>query len=107
LAIPDLELLAPLVARFLDGRPLTSCEQVEILHIAQGFETKDSAVADGVAIETIRSRRKRLYGKLGLSSAREVLSSLFALSLKMLADGERIEREPSADEARRRQACNG
>lgn len=92
--LPETELLTRLLERYLQGRPVTSCERVEMLHIAQGFECKDSAMADDVATETIRSRRKRLYTKLEVSGSQEIISSLLALSLRMLADGERIDAGP-------------
>ena len=108
--ISETALFTRLLARYLAGRSLTSCERVEMLHIAQGFECKDSAVADDVATETIRSRRKRLYMKLEVSGSQEIISNLLALSLRMLADGERIDAGPRAEQfsdARRRALPGG
>jgi hypothetical protein len=42
------------------------------------------------------ARRKRIYTKLGVSGAGELISALLALSLRMLAKSERIERQPIA-----------
>ena len=41
--------------------------------------------------ETIRARRKRIYRKLELSGAGDLISKFLAQSLTMLAKGERIE----------------
>ena len=64
--------------------------------MAQGFACKDSAAAAGVSPETIRARRKRIYRKLDVSGSGELISSLLALSLTMLAKGERVEPRPVA-----------
>jgi DNA-binding CsgD family transcriptional regulator len=87
----DIELLAPLGARFLEGTTLTPAERSEVLRMAQGFACKDSAAAANVSPETIRARRKRIYRKIDMSGANELIASLLALSLKMLAAGEKIE----------------
>ncbi len=96
MSIPDITILTPLVARFLEGAHLTPAERAEVLHIAQGFASKDSATAEDLSPETIRSRRKGSYKKLGVSGAGELISALLALSLQMLARGERIEPQPIA-----------
>jgi DNA-binding CsgD family transcriptional regulator len=89
--IPDHDLLAQLTAKYLEpSAALTPAERKEVLHIAQGFACKDSATADDRALETIRSRRKRLYGKLRVSGSGDLLSRLLALSLEMLVRGERL-----------------
>ena len=88
--VPDPELLTLLATRYLEPTPLTPAERKEVIHIAQGFACKDSATADDRALETIRSRRKRLYGKLHVSGSGDLLSRLLALSLEMLARGERL-----------------
>ena len=97
---PDSQVLEALVDRYSTGTRLTSTECREITHIAQGFASKGSATADGCAVETIRSRRKKLYRKLHLSGANQLISSLLALSLDMLARGERPEetRRPLAND---------
>ncbi len=88
---PDPALLAQLAARYLEAAAvLTPAERKEVLHIAQGYACKDSATVDDRALETIRSRRKRVYGKLHVSGSTELLSRLLALSLGMLARGERL-----------------
>ena len=90
----DIEILTPFAARFMEGSTLTPAERAEVLRIAQGFACKDSAAAAGVSPETIRARRKRIYRKLDVPGSGELLASLLSLSLKMLANGERIERRP-------------
>ncbi len=90
----DIEILTPFAARFMEGTTLTPAERAEVLRIAQGFACKDSAAAAGVSPETIRARRKRIYRKLDVPGSGELLASLLALSLKMLAKGERIEPRP-------------
>src|SRR5574342_737828 len=90
----DIEILTPFAAKFLEGTSLTPAERAEVLRIAQGFACKDSAAAAGVSPETIRARRKRIYRKLDVPGSGELLASLLALSLKMLAKGERIEPRP-------------
>jgi hypothetical protein len=59
--------------------------------MAQGFACKDSAAGANVSPETIRARRKRIYRKLDLGGAGELISEMLALSLQMLAKGEKIE----------------
>ncbi len=90
----DIEILTPFAAKFMEGTTLTPAERAEVLRIAQGFACKDSAAAAGVSPETIRARRKRIYRKLDVPGSGELLASLLALSLRMLAKGERIEPRP-------------
>lgn len=87
----DPDLLKPFAARFLKGSALTPSERAEILRIAEGLGCKDSAAAASVSPETIRARRKRIYRKLDAPGASELLASMLALSLGMLASGERLE----------------
>lgn len=77
--------LAPIVATLASRNALTPAERTEVLRIAQGFGCKDSAAAADVSPETIRARRKRIYRKLSLSGANEVISTLLAQSLRALA----------------------
>jgi DNA-binding CsgD family transcriptional regulator len=86
----DIEILTPFAARFMEGSTLTPAERAEVLRIAQGFACKDSAAAAGVSPETIRARRKRIYRKLDVPGAGQLLASLLGHSLGMLADGERL-----------------
>jgi DNA-binding CsgD family transcriptional regulator len=90
----DVEILTPFTATFLERSTLTPAERAEVLRLAQGFACKDSAAATDVSPETIRARRKRIYHKLDVSGAGELISTLLALSLKMLKEGERIEPRP-------------
>src|SRR5512145_3038884 len=90
----DIEILAPFAAKFMEGTNLTPAERAEVLRIAQGFACKDSAAAANVSPETIRARRKRIYRKIDVAGSSEIISALLALSLKMLASGERIEPRP-------------
>jgi DNA-binding CsgD family transcriptional regulator len=90
----DVEILAPFAAKFMEGTNLTPAERAEVLRIAQGFACKDSAAAANVSPETIRARRKRIYRKIDVAGSGEIISALLALSLKMLASGERIEPRP-------------
>jgi DNA-binding CsgD family transcriptional regulator len=92
----DIEILSPFSARFMEGTNLTPAERSEVLRMAQGFACKDSAAAAGVSPETIRARRKRIYRKLDVAGSGELISTLLALSLSMLAKGERIEPRPVA-----------
>lgn len=87
----DVEILAPFAAKFMEGTNLTPAERAEVLRIAQGFACKDSAAAANVSPETIRARRKRIYRKIDVAGSGEIISALLALSLKMLASGERLE----------------
>jgi DNA-binding CsgD family transcriptional regulator len=64
---------------------LTRAERAEVLRIAQGVACKDSATASNVSAETIRSRRKHIYRKLGIPATGEIQSALLALSLEMIA----------------------
>src|SRR5512136_2504719 len=92
----DIEILTPFAARFLHGSTLTPAERAEVLRIAQGFACKDSAAAANVSPETIRARRKRIYRKLDVPGSGELISALLALSLRMLASGDRLEPRPQA-----------
>jgi DNA-binding CsgD family transcriptional regulator len=92
----DIEILTPFAAKFMEGSTLTPAERSEVLRMAQGFACKDSAAAANVSPETIRARRKRIYRKLDMSGSGELISTLLALSLRMLAKGERIEPRPVA-----------
>ena len=83
----DIGVLTQLCAGILESIALTRAEKAEVIRIAQGCACKDSAAAAGVSPETIRARRKRIYRKLGMAGAGEVLSSLLATSLKTLAGG--------------------
>ena len=92
----DIEILTPFAAKFMEGSTLTPAERSEVLRMAQGFACKDSAAAANVSPETIRARRKRIYRKLDMSGSGELISTLLALSLRMLARGDRIEPRPVA-----------
>lgn len=81
------DVLNPIVDRFLDGVDLTPSERLEVLHIARGFACKDSAVAIDVSPETIRARRKRIYRKLRVGGAAEMIAGLLGESLEQLARG--------------------
>jgi DNA-binding CsgD family transcriptional regulator len=95
----DVDILAPFAAKFMEGSTLTPAERSEVLRMAQGFACKDSAAAANVSPETIRARRKRIYRKLDMTGSGDLISRLLALSLKMLAAGERIEPRPVAPAA--------
>jgi DNA-binding CsgD family transcriptional regulator len=91
----DVAILSPFTAKFLEGSTLTPAERAEVLRVGQGFACKDSAAAALVSPETIRARRKRIYRKLNVAGSGELISSMLALSLKMLREGARIEPRPS------------
>ncbi len=96
----EIEVLTPFAAKFLEGTSLTPAERSEVLRMAQGFACKDSAAAANISPETIRARRKRIYRKLDLAGSNELISKLLALSLQMLARGEKIEvRAPAATQS--------
>jgi DNA-binding CsgD family transcriptional regulator len=92
----DVEILVPFSAKFMEGSSLTPAERAEVLRVAQGFACKDSAAAAGVSPETIRARRKRIYRKLDVPGAGELIATMLASSLKMIANGERLELRPAA-----------
>ena len=87
----DVEILVPFAAKFMEGTNLTPAERAEVMRVAQGFACKDSAAAAAISPETIRARRKRIYRKLDVPGAGELIASLLASSLRMLASGERLE----------------
>ena len=91
----DIDVLAPFGAKFMEGTTLTPAERSEVLRMAQGLTCKDSAAAANVSPETIRARRKRIYRKLDVAGSGELISELLAVSLKMLAQGEKIEARPA------------
>jgi DNA-binding CsgD family transcriptional regulator len=86
----DIDLLVPFTAKFMEGTTLTPAERTEVMRMAQGFACKDSAAAAAISPETIRARRKRIYRKLDVPGAGDLIAALLALSLKMLASGERL-----------------
>ena len=65
--------LTPVAAKYMDGKSLTPAERAEVLRIAQGFACKDSAAAANVSPETIRARRKRIYRKVHVAGAAEII----------------------------------
>ncbi len=94
-----IDILSPVVTKFLEGTTLTPAERSEVLRLAQGFACKDSAAAAGVSPETIRARRKRIYRKLGMPGANELTSSILALALKMLQ--EHVDQQGAAPSSQR------
>jgi len=92
----DIDILAPFAAKFMEGTSLTPAERAEVIRMAQGFACKDSAAAANVSPETIRARRKRIYRKIDVAGSGELISRLLALSLKMLAEGVRLEPRPAS-----------
>src|SRR5512143_1949295 len=96
-----IDLLSPLAERYTEGVQLTPAERAEVLRIAQGFACKDSAAAAGIASETVRARRKRIYRKFDVAGSSELISALLALCLTMLARGEPLEARPPAREGAR------
>src|SRR5512142_1163444 len=81
----NVDALATVVVRVPNYSALTPAERAEIIRMAQGYACKDSASAADVSPETIRARRKRIYRKLGVPGAGELISWLLALSLESLA----------------------
>ena len=97
----DIEILTPFAAKFMEGTSLTPAERAEVLRIAQGYACKDSAAAAGIASETVRARRKRIYRKFDVAGSSELISALLALCLTMLARGEPLApRQPAREGAR-------
>lgn len=91
-----IDLLSPLATKFAEGVALTPAERAEVLRIAQGYACKDSAAAAGIASETVRARRKRIYRKFDVAGSSELISQLLGMCLAMLARGERLEQRPAA-----------
>jgi DNA-binding CsgD family transcriptional regulator len=81
----DMEQLAHVVVQVPNYSALTPAERTEVFRVAQGYRCKDSAGVANNSPETIRARRKRIYGKLGISGCNEVIAALLACSLRMLA----------------------
>jgi len=102
----DIEILQPFCAQAMEGTKLTPAERGEVLRIAQGFACKDAAQAAGISPETIRARRKRIYRKLDVAGSNEVISSLLARAVKMLARGERLQPMTGASAATPAQASS-
>lgn len=87
----DRDVLMPFADRFFEHTRLTPAERAEVLRIAQGFACKDSASATSLSPETIRARRKAIYRKLELGGSNELIATLLAYSLRMLARGEALD----------------
>ena len=77
-----------LMARLPGSDRLTPAERTEVLHVAQGLACKESAVVVRISPETIRARRKRIYRKLEMSGANELLARLLCVSVELLARAE-------------------
>ncbi len=88
------DLLEPLLDRYLAGTELTPAERRELLGIARGAGCKDAAQAAGISPETVRARRKRIYRKLGVPGAAEIIARLLEVSIQVLASGEPLRRKP-------------
>jgi len=95
----EIDTLTPVAAKYMDGKSLTPAERAEVLRIAQGFACKDSAAAANVSPETIRARRKRIYRKVHVAGAAEIISGLLSISLQALASGEKVEPRTVAPQA--------
>jgi DNA-binding CsgD family transcriptional regulator len=94
----DAATFAPLASRFLERARLTPAERAEVHRMAQGYACKDSAAAANVSPETIRARRKRIYRKLDLAGAGDLMSRLLAMSLELLSRGDAdTSRAPAGD----------
>lgn len=85
MATPELEMLSVVVAKYLRATRLAHAQRREVLHIARGLASKESARIEGVSVEIIRTRRKLVYRKLRVSGAGELISTLLGLALSMLA----------------------
>ena len=101
----DVELLSSVVDEYVADRAVrvSPAERSEMIRIAQADPCKRSASAAGVAYETTRARRKRIYRKCGVTGAAELTSALLRVSLV------RLRREgllPAAD-VRRAAAATG
>ena len=73
------------------GNVLTRAELAESVRITQGLEVGASARCVGVSPETIRARRKRVYRKLNLSGAQELVAAILAMAATMALRGEQLE----------------
>jgi DNA-binding CsgD family transcriptional regulator len=78
--IQDIEMLYSRAVDIMVLADLTPAERSEVMNIAQGFDCKDSATAEGVSTETIRACRKRIYEKLGALHAGTLMSTLETLA---------------------------
>jgi DNA-binding CsgD family transcriptional regulator len=85
----DHEYLSKVVSRVPGFAQLSPAERAELARIAQGFACKDSAQDAHISPETIRARRKRIYGKLGYGGSGEVLAVILKCSLELLAEHRR------------------
>ena len=86
----DTATLSTISTHVMEAAKLTHAEQAEVLRIAQGFACKDSAAVADLALETVRTRRKKIYRKLKVSGSNELLSVLLAVSLARLCGGEQV-----------------
>lgn len=77
--------LAAAVDEFLAGRGLTAKERQEVAVIARGVRARRSAEVQGVSLQTIRTRRKRLYERLEVEGALQLQSALLGHLLQRLA----------------------
>ena len=87
----DAELIARFVVKCMETTSLNAIERVEVVRVAQGLSSEESAAIAGASPGSIRVRRRRIYQKLGLSSAVEVTARLLGEALVLLAKGESLD----------------
>ncbi len=82
----DVDLLSSIIDEYVGERAirLSPAERSEVLRIAQADPCKRSASSAGVAYETTRARRKRIYRKCGVTGASELTSALLRAALGRL-----------------------
>jgi DNA-binding CsgD family transcriptional regulator len=97
----DAELIARFAAMCMEKTSLNEVERIEVARMAQGLSSLESASIAGASPGSIRVRRRRIYQKLGVSSAVDVISSLLGEALVLLARGELLELSASPPKPRR------
>ena len=81
----EAEILQQLVSQYLRGSGLSPAVKGEVLHIARGQLAREVVSTTGLTYQAVRCRRARLYRRLKVSGAGEVMAGLLAMSLGLLA----------------------
>ena len=73
------------VRDFLSKTKLSEPDLVEAVSIARGLSAQASADFQAVTFEAVRSRRKRLYQKLGVTGSDELTAKLLQAAVEGFA----------------------
>jgi DNA-binding CsgD family transcriptional regulator len=79
------EILGALIEQYARDAKLSPAVRAQLGYIARGAIAREVAAENGVSYQAVRCRRARLFRKLNVSGAPEVLAGLLGMSLSRLA----------------------